>query len=75
MSSDGSNSSENAALAEMVSLTCQTGFIAKGLKEGEAVCTPIRVICTLVTASVASAWFSRRRSIKMLLLFFSHWLS
>ncbi|CAN0194386.1 unnamed protein product [Ectocarpus sp. 12 AP-2014] len=56
--------------------TCGTLLNVEDLQEGEAVCTPIRVLCTLVTASVISAWFSRRRRIrKKLLLFFSHWLS
>ncbi|CAM9489125.1 unnamed protein product [Ectocarpus sp. 12 AP-2014] len=56
--------------------TCGTRLNVEDLQEGEAVCTPIRVLCTLVTASVISAWFSRRKCIrKKLLLFFSHWLS
>lgn len=59
---------------ELPSLNCDAGFPIVGLLEGEAICTPIRVFCTLVTMSVASAWFSRRKSIKMLILFFSHWL-
>ncbi|CAM9206947.1 unnamed protein product [Ectocarpus sp. 4 AP-2014] len=56
--------------------TCGTRLNVENLQEGEAVCTPIRILCTLVTASVISAWFSRREFIrKKLLLFFSHWLS
>ncbi|CAM9379659.1 unnamed protein product [Ectocarpus fasciculatus] len=56
--------------------TCGTGLSVEDLQEGEAVCTPIRVLCTLVTVSVISAWFSRRKCIRRkLLLFFSHWLS
>ncbi len=79
MSGDGSTSSEAAQqaafLAELYTLDCRAGFIVVGLQDGEAVATPIRVICTLITISVGSAWISRRRSIKKLLLFFSHWLS
>ncbi|CAN0278088.1 unnamed protein product [Ectocarpus sp. 6 AP-2014] len=56
--------------------TCGTRLNVGDLQEGEAVCTPIRVLCTLVTVSVISAWFSRRKLIrKKLLVFFSHWLS
>ncbi|CAN0049687.1 unnamed protein product [Ectocarpus sp. 13 AM-2016] len=70
-----SQAAQAALYAEMFSLKCNAGFFVVGLQEGEAVCTPIRVISTLITMSVASAWFSRRKSIKKLLLFFSHWLS
>lgn len=69
-----SQAAQAALYAEMFSLKCDAGFFVVGLQEGEAVCTPIRVISTLITMSVASAWFSRRKSIKKLLLFFSHWL-
>ncbi|CAM9283456.1 unnamed protein product, partial [Ectocarpus fasciculatus] len=40
----------------------------------EAVWTPTIILCTLATTSVASAWISRRKSIRRLLIFFSHWL-
>lgn len=59
----------------MFSIKCDTGFLVVGFQEGEAVCTPIRVVSTLITMSVASAWISRRMAIKKLLLFFSHWLA
>lgn len=79
----GYNSSEAAQAAllesddnvDMFYRTCGTRLIVEELQEGEAVCTPIRVLCTLVTVSVISAWFNRRVSIRnKLLLFFSHWL-
>ena len=70
-----SQAAQAAMYAELFSLKCNTGFIVVGLQDGEAVCTPIRVASTLITISVASAWFSRRKSIKKLLLFFSHWLA
>lgn len=71
-----SSQAAHAALyAELFSLKCDTGFVVVGLQDGEAVCTPIRVVSTLITISVASAWFSRRKAIKKLLLFFGHWLA
>ncbi|CAN0081639.1 unnamed protein product [Ectocarpus sp. 12 AP-2014] len=74
--SSSSQAAEAAAPdAGMFALTCDTGFIFLGLQDAEPECTFVRVFCTLVTVSVVSAWFSRRKSIKMLLLFFSHWFS
>lgn len=70
-----SQAAQAALYAEQFSLKCDAGFIVVGLQDGEAVATPVRVIATLVTISVASAWFSRRKSIKKLLLFFGHWLA
>lgn len=69
-----SQSAQDAQYADLFTLKCEAGFFVLGLREGEAVCTPVRVVATLVTMSVASAWFSGRKSIKKLLLFFSHWL-
>eukprot|EP00903_Cladosiphon_okamuranus_P012715 g11887.t1 len=70
-----SQAAQAALNAELFSLKCETGFMVVGLQDGEAVCTPIRVVSTLITMSVASAWFSRRKSIKKLLLFFCHWVA
>eukprot|EP00752_Nemacystus_decipiens_P005588 g5057.t1 len=70
-----SQAAQAAMYAELFSLKCDTGFVVVGLQDGEAVCTPIRVLSTLITISVASAWFSRRKAIKKLLLFFGHWLA
>lgn len=73
--SSPSEAAQAAMYAELFSLKCDTGFIVVGIQDGEAACTPIRVISTLITVSVASAWFSRRKAIKKLLLFFGHWLA
>ncbi|CAN0544844.1 unnamed protein product [Ectocarpus sp. 12 AP-2014] len=54
-------------------LSCETGFTAIGLQEGEGKITPIRVISTLVSVSVVSAWCSWTK-VKRLSLFFAHWL-
>ncbi|CAM9635855.1 unnamed protein product [Ectocarpus sp. 8 AP-2014] len=75
----GSNSMSLAAqaalYADMFTLKCETdGILVIGLQDGEALMTPVRLFCSLVTVSVASAWFRRRKSIKKLLMFFSHWL-
>ncbi|CAM9240864.1 unnamed protein product [Ectocarpus sp. 4 AP-2014] len=55
-------------------LSCETGFKAIGLQEGEDNLTPIRVLSTLVSVSVVSAWCSWTK-VKRLSLFFAHWLS
>ncbi|CAM9814346.1 unnamed protein product [Ectocarpus fasciculatus] len=55
-------------------LSCETGFTAIGLQDGEDQLTPIRVLSTLVSVSVVSAWCSWTK-IKRLSLFFAHWLS
>ncbi|CAM9206720.1 unnamed protein product [Ectocarpus sp. 4 AP-2014] len=74
-SSLSTSAAQAALLAEMFTLKCETGILVVGLQDGEALWTPVRILCTLVTVSVASAWISRRKSIKKLLIFFSHWLS
>ncbi|CAB1105637.1 unnamed protein product [Ectocarpus sp. CCAP 1310/34] len=73
-SSLSSSAAQAVLLAEMFTLKCETGILVVGLQDGEALWTPVRILCTLVTVSVASAWISRRKSIKKLLIFFSHWL-
>ncbi|CAN0058933.1 unnamed protein product [Ectocarpus sp. 6 AP-2014] len=55
-------------------LTCETGFRAPGLQNGEAVQAPIRILSTLISVTIVSAWCSWRK-ISRLSLFFSHWLS
>ncbi|CAM9696298.1 unnamed protein product [Ectocarpus fasciculatus] len=55
-------------------LTCETGFRAPGLQNGEAVQAPIRIVSTLISVTVVSAWCSLTK-IKRLSLFFAHWLS
>ncbi|CAM9379811.1 unnamed protein product [Ectocarpus fasciculatus] len=74
-SSSMSSAAQAALQADMFTLKCETGILVIGLQDGEALWTPVRILCTLVTVSVASAWMSRRKSIKKLLIFFSHWLS
>lgn len=74
ITSSSSEAAQAALLADVFTIKCETGFVVAGIQNGEAECTPIRVFCTLVTISVVSGWFSRRQSIKKLLLFFSHWL-
>lgn len=70
-----SPSPAQAALdAGMFTLRCDTGFLVAGLQPGEAAWTPNTVLCTLITMTVTSAWIGRRKSIKKLLIFFSHWL-
>ncbi|CAM9508298.1 unnamed protein product [Ectocarpus fasciculatus] len=61
-------------MASPYTLTCETGFLVAGMQEGENYLTPIRVLSTLISVSVVSAWCSRAK-IKRLSLFFSHWLS
>ncbi|CAM9834239.1 unnamed protein product [Ectocarpus fasciculatus] len=61
--------------ADMFTLRCDAGFAVAGLQPGEAAWTPNTVLCTLITMTVISAWIGRRKSIKKLLIFFSHWLS
>lgn len=72
--SSSSGTAKAAAMADLFTLKCETGFVVAGLQDGEAECTPVRVFCTLVAMSVVSAWVSQQNSIKVLLLFFSHWL-
>lgn len=62
-----------ALLAAAYTLTCQGGFPVVGMQAGEASGTAVRVVCTLVTVSITSAWF-RYGKVTRLLLFFSHWL-
>lgn len=73
-SSSPSEAAQAAMIADLHTLKCETGFLVAGLQDGEAECAPFRIAATLIAASVASAWFSQRKSIKMLLLFFWHWL-
>lgn len=67
----------SSALAEYIASlhtqTCEGGFLAVGIQPGEAPGTLIRVLSTLITVSITSAWFNYRK-ITRLLLFFSHWL-
>ncbi|CAM9229600.1 unnamed protein product [Scytosiphon promiscuus] len=55
-------------------LSCQSDFPVAGLQKGEDYLTPVRILSTFCTASVASAWFTKRK-VKRLSLFFAHWLS
>eukprot|EP00903_Cladosiphon_okamuranus_P018745 g17250.t1 len=53
---------------------CDTGFLVLGLKEDEQKIIPVHHAATLITVSLASAWFSLQK-IQRLSLFFAHWLS
>lgn len=53
---------------------CGTDLTVVGLGEGEELMSCVRIITTLVSITVTSAWFSWRK-IKTLSLFFSHWLA
>ncbi|CAM9229677.1 unnamed protein product [Scytosiphon promiscuus] len=55
-------------------LTCECGFPVAGMQKGEDYITPIRILSTLFSCSVTSAWFDLSK-IKRLSLFFAHWLS
>ncbi|CAN0507776.1 unnamed protein product, partial [Ectocarpus sp. 12 AP-2014] len=65
-SSPSPSPAEQAALTDMFTLRCDTGFVVSGLQPGEAAWTPNTVLCTLITMSVTSAWIGRRKSIKKL---------
>lgn len=55
------------------SKVCHAGFFAAGLQPWEDVQSVFRVVCTLVTVSIFSSWFSRR-GIGRLMLLFLHWV-
>lgn len=54
-------------------LTCESDFLVAGLQKGEDYITPVRILSTLFSCSVISAWFNWTK-IKRLSLFFAHWL-
>ncbi|CAM9423955.1 unnamed protein product, partial [Hapterophycus canaliculatus] len=54
--------------------TCESDFIVNGLQKGEDYITPLRILSTLFSCGITSAWFSWSK-IKRLRLFFAHWLS
>ena len=54
--------------------SCDTDLIVVGLGEGEELMTVVRIVTTLISVSVVSAWFSWIK-IKKLNLFFAHWLA
>eukprot|EP00903_Cladosiphon_okamuranus_P018746 g17251.t1 len=56
------------------SVSCDTGFNVLGLKEDEQKIIPVHHAATLITISLASAWFSLEK-VQRLSLFFAHWLS
>ncbi|CAM9423788.1 unnamed protein product, partial [Ectocarpus sp. 8 AP-2014] len=55
-------------------LICESDFGVIGLQPAEVIVTPIRIICTLVTVSVTSAWFHPGK-VRKLDLFFGLWVS
>ncbi|CAN0277892.1 unnamed protein product, partial [Ectocarpus sp. 6 AP-2014] len=59
---------------DVFTLKCETGFFVVGLQPWEAAWTSNAMLCTLITMTVTSAWISRRKSIKKLIIFFGHWL-
>lgn len=55
-------------------LSCSSDFKVIGEIEGEAVGTMLRVVLSLVTVSLVSSWWRKKKTMGRLLLFFSHWL-
>ena len=52
---------------------CRTGFIHADLPPWECILSVFRVVCTVVTVSIVSSWYSRG-GIGRLMLLFLHWL-
>eukprot|EP00752_Nemacystus_decipiens_P002664 g2492.t1 len=54
--------------------SCPSGLPGPGLLEGEELISTVRIVTTLISLTVTSAWFSKEK-IRKLGLFFAHWLS
>eukprot|EP00752_Nemacystus_decipiens_P002666 g2494.t1 len=54
--------------------SCPSGLPGTDLLVGEELISTVRIVTTLVSITVTSAWFSKEK-IKKLSLFFAHWLS
>lgn len=53
-------------------VACHNDMLSVGMQPGEAEALPIRMISTIVTASILSAWCDRSK-MQRKLLFFAHW--
>lgn len=64
---------EMAEASVVYEKACIAGFLAVGLQPWERVQSVFRIVCTLITVSIVSAWVSRK-GIGRLILLFLHWV-
>lgn len=54
-------------------VACHADILSVGMQPMEPGTLLLRVVCTIVAASIISAWWDKRK-VKRLLLFFAHWV-